>query len=84
MIMIPAKTTCPPSWTQEYFGYLMSAYFNDPRSMYECIDYNAEAVKYDKGYTGKAAFYFVESRCEGIACPPYGEGRELSCTVCTK
>ena len=23
-IMIPAKITCPPSWTREYNGYLMA------------------------------------------------------------
>ena len=82
--MIPAKLQCPPYWTREYYGYLMSAYFNDPRSTYECIDSDAEAVRYGAGYTVGALFYFVESRCEGIACPPYAEGRELSCTVCTK
>ena len=24
MIMIPAKTQCPSSWTREYYGYLMT------------------------------------------------------------
>jgi hypothetical protein len=26
MIMIPAKTQCPSSWTREYYGYLMTIY----------------------------------------------------------
>ena len=24
MIMVPAKTECPSSWTREYYGYLMT------------------------------------------------------------
>jgi hypothetical protein len=26
VLMIPAKTQCPSSWTREYYGYLTSEY----------------------------------------------------------
>ena len=28
VMMIPAKNTCPPDWTEEYWGYLVSAHYN--------------------------------------------------------
>ena len=84
MIMIPAKTTCPPSWTREYYGYLMSSYHGHKRTMFECVDSDPESVPGSSTFVGGALFYFVESQCTGIPCPPYAEGRELACTVCTK
>ena len=83
--MIPAKTTCPTSWTREYYGYLMSDRYGHRRTMFECVDRYAESVPGTAASRGGALFYFVESRCNyGIACPPYADGRELACTVCTK
>ena len=82
--MIPAKTTCPTSWTREYYGYLMSEYHGHHRTMFECVDRYAESVPGSAANTDGALFYFVESTCTGIACPPYVDGRELACTVCTK
>ena len=44
-ITIPARTSCPPSWTREYYGYLMA-----PKSGHHslkvpaCVDINAETV----------------------------------------
>ena len=84
VIMIPAKTTCPTSWTREYYGYLMSNRYIHRRTMFECVDRYAESVPGSAGDTNGALFYFTEARCNGIACPPYAEGRELACTVCTK
>ena len=84
MIMIPAKTTCPTSWTREYYGYIMSAYHGFQRTMYECVDSDAESVPGSSTFVGGALFHFVESRCTGIPCPPYADGKELACIVCTK
>ena len=88
--MIPAKTTCPTSWTREYYGYLMSSFHRFQRTMFECIDSDAESVPGSAANTNGALFYFVEATCNGIDCPPsqssheYAEGRELACIVCTK
>ncbi len=38
MIMIPAKTQCPTSWTVEYAGYLMTAHYLHHRSTFSCVD----------------------------------------------
>ncbi len=42
VMMIPARTECPTSWTMEYKGYLMTAHHK--RSTYECVDYNQESI----------------------------------------
>ena len=84
VLMIPAKTTCPSSWTQEYNGYLMTERYQNYRSMHECVDQNPDTVRGGTGSIDGALFYHVEATCHGIACPPYTAGRELACAVCTK
>ena len=84
-IMVPAKTTCPPSWTREYYGYLSTARDNHYRSSYTCIDNTPEvivgtSVNEDPG----TLFYHTISNCVGLLCPPYEHSRILSCAVCTK
>ena len=39
-VMIPAKTSCPPNWTREYYGYLQSeANLGDrERTEFVCVD----------------------------------------------
>lgn len=84
-IMLPGKRTCPATWSLEYKGYLMSGrYSHRAASDYYCIDVAAETlpggVVNKNGYT----LYFVESRCGSLKCPPYVEGREMTCVVCSK
>ena len=51
---------------------------------YYCIDKGPEnlpgGVANDNGYI----LYFVEARCGSLRCPPYVNGREFQCAVCTK
>ena len=84
-LMIPAKTTCPSSWTQEYIGYLMAAYESHKKNtVYECIDKDAEGVPGSATSTEGALFYHVVAKCTGILCPPYVTTNTITCTVCTK
>ena len=40
--MIPAKNTCPKTWTTEYQGYLMSERsIHKHNAVYECVDKDA-------------------------------------------
>ena len=86
VIMIPGRVTCPDSWTREYYGYLMAEYHNHHRNSFECVDVvNAETVPDSAVSHNGALFYFTElASCNGINCPPYSEGSELACVVCTK
>ena len=84
VLMIPAKTTCPTSWTTEYTGYLMTVHrHTHQRSMFECVDQSQESVPGSQADTNGALFYHVEATCNGLQCPPYVEEKELTCVVCT-
>ena len=83
VMMIPGKTVCPSSWTREYYGYLMTQQHNFQRTKHECVDHSPQSIPGSASNTNGALFYHVEARCHGI-CPPYTDGRELTCTVCTK
>ena len=83
-LMIPAKTQCPPSWTLEYTGYLMTAYHDHYRSTFECIDKDPECVPGSATNTNPALFHHTEATCGELPCPPYDPEKELTCVVCTK
>jgi len=82
--MVPAKTTCPNGWIQEYYGYLMSEYYKYNPSQYSCVDYAFKTVANTGADNDSMEFFFVEGVCGSLPCPPYENGKELSCTVCTK
>ena len=88
LLMIPGKTSCPVSWTTEYIGYLMSnSGTHTLPTTYECVDKDPESVpRLDSGgsVSGSGLFYHVEASCNGMACPPYVAGREMTCVVCTR
>ena len=84
-IMVPGKKTCPVDWSLEYWGYLMSGYYlHKGATDYYCIDAEAETLPGGAENKDGHLLYFVESRCGSLACPPYVEGRELTCVVCSK
>ncbi|XP_035657362.1 collagen alpha-2(IX) chain-like [Branchiostoma floridae] len=66
-------------------SYLMAGYHgHSSRTEFVCMDGEAEALPGGEGDENGALFYPVESRCGSLPCPPYVEGRELTCVVCTK
>jgi hypothetical protein len=84
-VMIPARNVCPSGWTLEYKGYLMTAYEgHDGRTQFICVDGDAESTTASHVDRNGALLYFVESRCGSLPCPPYANGKELTCVVCTK
>ena len=85
-LVIPAKISCPKSWTQEYYGYLMTEYYkNNRNALYECVDYSPDVIPGSAKDTNGALFYFTEAACGyGLPCGPYVAKRAVTCTVCTK
>ncbi|XP_067932883.1 uncharacterized protein [Watersipora subatra] len=85
-IMIPAKRTCPTSWNKEYEGYLMSGHHTQKRAYsYVCMDKEPESLTGSHANTDGALFYFVQGSCNRLGyCPPYIDGAELTCVVCSK
>ncbi|XP_066274973.1 uncharacterized protein [Branchiostoma lanceolatum] len=83
-LMIPAKRTCPAGWTSEYSGYLMAAKYNHRRTDFVCVDVEAQDLEGGDGNDDGARLYQVEGRCNyNLPCPPYVNGRELTCVVCS-
>ena len=84
-LMIPARISCPSSWTIEYKGYLMTNHYNyKNNAVYECVDENPESIDGSEANTNGALFYFTVSTCNGLPCPPYVNNRAITCVVCTK
>ena len=84
-MMIPARNVCPSGWTMEYKGYLMSEHHGHKgRTQYICVDGNAETTIGSHVNRNGALLYFVEGSCGSLPCPPYVQGYELTCAVCTK
>ena len=85
VVTIPARLSCPSSWTREYYGYLMANSHGGYRTMFECIDQNPESVPGSLANTQGAFVHHVEVKCnDGIPCPPYNTQKEVTCVVCTK
>ena len=85
MVMTPAWTHCPASWTKEYVGYIMTGYYGHPRLQYVCVDQHAEVVPGEARNVNGVALYYVDVACNtGLPCPHYSSTNEVTCAVCTK
>lgn len=62
----------------------MSTSSNQYRTSQVCVDVHAEGVPDTETNISGAVMYFTEVICTGISCPPYQDGSELTCVVCTK
>lgn len=83
-IMIPARRECPAGWRREYWGYLFSQHSSHTKGTHTCIDEAPETVPGGSAGASVHLLYPVEARCPGLRCPPYIDGAEVMCVVCTK
>ena len=51
---------------------------------YYCIDKDPEKIPGGTKNDNGRILFFVEARCGSLRCPPYVNGREFQCAVCTK
>ena len=84
VLMIPAKLSCPTDWTKEYVGVLMAQNHGQSASEYICVSDGMEIVAGGEGNDDGGLLYVVEAVCGSLPCPPYVEGYEIVCVVCTK
>ena len=75
VLMIPAKSQCPVSWTREYYGYLTAEQDGHYRSSFECVDTSPEVIPGSSSKVDGALFYYAGGNCNGLACPPYESNR---------
>ena len=84
-LMIPARISCPGTWTLEYSGYLMTGHKDENgRQSATCVDKDPETVRGEAENTIGVRFQHIKVTCNGIQCPPYDSQKELTCAVCTK
>lgn len=85
VVMIPGRNVCYEGWNLEYGGYLTSGYDGHiAPSDFVCVDKDPEIEQGGTTDVDGKLFYFVEARCGSLRCPPYVNGRELTCAVCSK
>ena len=83
-MMIPGRTKCEQGYTREYYGYLMTQSTQYRRTVHICVDVDADSIPGSAANTNGNLLYFVEASCNGINCPPYNDGYEVTCVVCTR
>lgn len=82
--IIIARKTCDEGWKLEYHGYLMAGYYNhNAGTTYKCVDKDPESLQGGHTNSNGYLFLYVEGRCGSLKCPPYVEGREIVCAVCS-
>ncbi|XP_033754814.1 uncharacterized protein LOC117337805 [Pecten maximus] len=82
--MVPGRATCYPGWTTAFHGLLTSGYPTEKAaSEFLCVDDHPQAVL-GGGNTDDngRVFFAVYSKCGSLPCPPYEDGKILSCSVC--
>ncbi|XP_056006015.1 uncharacterized protein LOC130050320 [Ostrea edulis] len=83
--VFPARKTCYKGWKLEYDGYLMAGNAGHAAATtYKCVDRNPDTIAGGHSNHNGYLFYLVEARCGSLKCPPYVNGRELVCAVCSK
>ena len=84
-IMIPARNTCPPGWSREYYGFLMGAHHTHTKGNYICMDQEMKTLPGHAADRNGNVLYSVSSACNyGLDCPPYQNDKPLTCAMCTK
>lgn len=84
-LMFPGRSTCFSGWSQQYAGYLVAgSHTHSNNKNYECLDGAPEAVPKGNTNDDQSILYLVEAKCGSLPCPPYVEGREIACVVCSR
>jgi len=83
-IVIPGKNDCFEGWTREYHGYLAADNHGHPApTKHICVDFEPHFLPKGSANDDEHLLYLVEVICGSLPCPPYVNGRELACVVCT-
>lgn len=69
----------------EYHGYLIAGHHgHNAGTTYKCVDSDPESLQGGGNSNGNGyLFYIVEAVCGSLKCPPYVNGREIVCVVCS-
>ena len=73
-----------PAVQEVHWQYLLSLPYplQYRRTEYVCVDSNMESITGSQYHIDGGHFWHVEAHCNGMACPPYDNQKELTCVVC--
>ena len=75
VLMIPAKTSCPTSWTREYYGYLIITMDMQDPCIHALIDIKSS---FQIIMLMHCSTQHIEASCTGMPCPPYDSQKEVN------
>lgn len=85
VLMIPGTNVCVAGWKTQYKGYLATGQHDQPAaSQYICLDESPETVINGQVNDNGKLVHPVIAVCGALECPPYENGKALTCAVCTK
>ncbi|XP_052249857.1 short-chain collagen C4-like [Dreissena polymorpha] len=85
VLMFPARANCYKGWSLQYSGYIMAnSHVHAGPHNHICVDFQPEFVPNGARNDDQHILYLIEAQCGSLPCPPYVQGRELSCVVCSK
>ncbi|CAC5384062.1 unnamed protein product [Mytilus coruscus] len=87
VLMIPGTKYGTSGWNMEYWGYLMSHGVGGTwqPTKYICTDSRRPvAVPGGDRNNGESVVYLVGGVCGSLKCPPYINGKPLTCVVCSR
>ena len=81
----PGRAICFPGWSTEYTGYLVTNYKDRSHNMeFFCLNASPEGIPKGGADDHQNVMLLMEAECGSLPCPPYVEGREVACAVCSK
>ena len=63
---------------------MAGAYDHKSRATYVCVDGDPDVRAGGAANKYAASFFNTEATCNSLPCPPFVDGRELTCVVCSK
>ncbi|XP_061196672.1 uncharacterized protein LOC133204946 [Saccostrea echinata] len=84
-VMIPGRNECYQGWKKQYSGYLMSSPVGNysPKDSI-CLNEHPEFVVGGGVNSNGNLLYPIKAVCGSLECPPYVDGKLITCVVCTQ
>ena len=85
-IMVTGRLDCGETgFNLQYFDFLVASAdaVNQPRTEYVCTDEAPEGRTGRSGDDNQGVIYEVKAGCGSLPCPPYVEGYQMTCAICT-
>ncbi|PIK57801.1 putative short-chain collagen C4-like [Apostichopus japonicus] len=85
VLMIPGRYSCPNGWQVEYNGFIVADKYTYYRTEFVCLDRYPTSRSTPQGDSLNSEMFLVEAMKSpnGGICPPYTDGYEVTCAVCS-